>query len=100
MERFFFGTKEWKSLVCTQDGEVGEDLFWFASLASIVHMVFGVLVFSSIMFVSTLDAVPVLVWYAVSAGVSHAVLIIKLAEMRLDLAKGDAAEGTVEVVMS
>lgn len=70
-----------------QDGSVGEILFWPASLGGIVHMVIGLMVFSSLLFVGALDAIPVLLRYAASAGVCQAILLVELADIRLDLAE-------------
>jgi hypothetical protein len=81
----FFESDSWKTLVRGKDGSLGEVLFWSASLAGIVHMVFGVIVLSSLLFVAAMDALPVLIRYTVSACVCQAVLLVELAAMRLDL---------------
>ncbi|KAF2241928.1 hypothetical protein BU26DRAFT_584808 [Trematosphaeria pertusa] len=81
-----FGSRRWQCLVRGQDGKFGELLFWLASLTGIGHIMFGVLVFSSLIFVGALDALPVLARYAVSAAVCQAILLLELAGMRLDMA--------------
>jgi hypothetical protein len=79
-------TSGWKQLVQGEDTRIGECLFWLASLLSIVHMLFGVLVFASLLFIAALDALPVVARYAVSVGICEGILLVELAGMRLDIA--------------
>lgn len=81
-----FESINWKRLVRGQDSIIGESLLWLASLAGILHMIFGVLVLSSLLFVGAVDAIPVLMRYAASAVICHAILSVELASMWLDLA--------------
>ncbi|KAF2689802.1 hypothetical protein K458DRAFT_427891 [Lentithecium fluviatile CBS 122367] len=88
------GSRRWESLARGQDSRVGEVLLWLASLTGIGHMVFGMLVFSSLIFVGALDGLPVLARYAVSAAICQAIMLLELAGMRLDLASVEVTPTT------
>lgn len=77
---------DWRRVVLGRGSMIGEILLWPASVAGIVHMMFGVLVLSSLLFVSAVDAIPVLIRYAVSAITCQAIVVLILASMQLDLA--------------
>lgn len=55
---------------------------WCTSTATVIHIVFGTLVFASTLFVSTQDATTVIVRYFASALVCRIVLMYELAGMR------------------
>ena len=78
---------QWKCVVNGQDGIIGETLFSLASLAGIGHIFFGVMVFSSLMFVGVLDTLPIVARYGISAVVCQAIVHLELASMRLDIQK-------------
>ena len=65
-----------------EDGVLSESLFWFASLCAVVHMVYGVLELSSLVFIDALEALKVFVRYAVSASACQFILLLELMEMR------------------
>ena len=68
-----------------EDDVVSEALFWVASFCAIIQMIFGILVLSSLVFISVFEAISVFVLYAVSAVLCQFVLSLELANMRHDL---------------
>lgn len=77
---------EWKYVVANgQDGIISEILFFLASAAGILHYIFGVLVFSSLVFVGALDTLPIVARYAASSVVCQAILLFELAGLRADV---------------
>lgn len=76
---------DWKPVIHGEDGTAGEILWWSASLGSILHMIFGVLVYSSLLLVAIPSALPILIRYATSAGICQAILLSELAKMRIEL---------------
>lgn len=70
-----------------EDNVLSEVLFWLSSLFAIVHMIFGILELSSLVFISTLEALEVFTVYAVSALFCQLVLLLELANMRYELSK-------------
>ncbi|KAI4180424.1 MAG: hypothetical protein LQ346_006998 [Caloplaca aetnensis] len=85
-----------------QDTLLSETLLWLASLSAIVHILFGVLVLSSLVFISALEAVWIFWLYALSALVCHFVLSCELASMRLELGRAveDSSKEHREVLRS
>jgi len=69
----------------SKDCVVSEALFWLSSLFSIGHLTFGILVLSSLMFISALEALQMFSLYAVSAALCKLVLLLKLSSIRLEL---------------
>jgi len=57
-------------------------LSWFTSTGSVLHIMFGTLVFSSILFISTRDAAFVVLRFVLSAVICRAVLMLELSGMR------------------
>lgn len=55
---------------------------WFTSTGSVLHIMFGTLVFSSILFISTRDAAYVVLRFVLSAVICRAVLMLELSGMR------------------
>lgn len=53
-----------------------------ADVMSFVHLVFGTLVFSSLMFIATLDATKIVLRYMVSGLLCRFVLLYELSGMR------------------
>lgn len=76
--------RNWREMVVREDGMIGETLIWVASMAGIMHMIFATMVFSSLLLLTTRDAMPILVRYAASAFASQMILVSELAIMRLD----------------
>ena len=68
-------------------GVICEVLLWLASLSAVIHLTFGILVLSSLVFISTIEAVQVLVRYAASALMCQFVLLLELAMMRCELSR-------------
>lgn len=67
-------------------------LAWFTSMGTVLHIVYGTLLFSSIIFISTGDAVLVVVRYLSSTLVCRAIVMFELSGLRqvLDRQKGDS----------
>jgi hypothetical protein len=84
-------SNHWKCIVNSQNQVMSEILFLLASLASILHMVFGVLVFSSLIFVGVLDTLPIVIRYGTSAAICQAILLLELASMRLDIQREEVS---------
>jgi hypothetical protein len=57
-------------------------LSWFTSTGSVLHIMFGTLVFSSFLFISTRDAAFVVLRFVLSAVICRAVLMLELSGMR------------------
>jgi hypothetical protein len=74
-----------KSISTTKDSILSESLFWMASVCAVVHMIYGILVLSSLVFISALEALQVLVLYAVSAILCQLILLLELANMNHEL---------------
>jgi hypothetical protein len=70
-------------------------LAWFTSMGTVLHIIYGTLVFSSILFISTGDAVIVVVRYLSSTLVCRAMVMFELSGLRqaLDRQKGDSQSG-------
>lgn len=68
-----------------QDNVLSEALLWLATLIAVLHMVVGVLVLASLLFISALEAMGVFALYALSALVCQLVLNLELASMRFEL---------------
>ncbi|KAL9016879.1 MAG: hypothetical protein Q9185_005782 [Variospora sp. 1 TL-2023] len=68
-----------------RDTLLSEILLWLASLSAIIHILFGVLVLSSLVFISALEAVGIFGLYTLEAVICHFVLSCELASMRLEL---------------
>jgi hypothetical protein len=56
-----------KLLSTTKDSIPSEVLFWMASASATTHMTYGILVLSSLLFISALEALQVFSLYALSA---------------------------------
>lgn len=82
---FVVQSEDWKCIVNGQDSITVEALFLLASLVGIVHMFFGVMVFSSLMFIGVLDTLPIVARYAISALICQTILRFILASIRLDI---------------
>ena len=65
-------------------------LAWFTSMVTVLHIIYGTLLFSSILFISTPDAVIVVVRYLSSTLVCRAMVMFELSGLRqaLDRQKG------------
>ncbi|ETI27369.1 hypothetical protein G647_09559 [Cladophialophora carrionii CBS 160.54] len=57
-------------------------LSWFTSMGTVLHIVYGTLVFSSILFISTSDAVTVVARYLASTLVCRAIVMYELSGLR------------------
>ena len=57
-------------------------LIWVALILAYAHWIFGTLVFSSTLFIGTLDAFGVIARYLASALICRMVLLVELAGMR------------------
>lgn len=62
-----------------------EILFWLAQATVVVHMVFGIFVLSSLVFISALESVQVFARYAVNVVLCQVVVQIELATIRTAL---------------
>lgn len=69
----------------TVDGPATEIVFWLATFLTVLQMIYGIVVFSSLLFVSFLDACPILLRYGISASICHLLLLVELSAMRIDL---------------
>lgn len=77
-----------------RDNILSQGLFWMASFSAVVHMTFGVLVLSSLVFIGALEALQIFIVYAVSVMVCQLILLLELANMRYELdlaARSDVA---------
>ncbi|KIW66519.1 hypothetical protein PV04_05847 [Phialophora macrospora] len=63
-------------------------LSWFTSILTVLHIVYGTLVFSSILFISTSDAVTVVARYLSSTLVCRAIVMYELSGLRQVLSQG------------
>ena len=61
---------------------VSSSLHWLAGVMSFIHGVFGVLVFSSLLFVSIVDALVILLRYLASLLVCRAIIAFEISGMR------------------
>jgi hypothetical protein len=70
-------------------------LAWFTSMCTVLHIIYGTLVFSSILFISTRDALLVVVRYLLSTLICRATVMFELSGLRqvLDGQKGDSQSG-------
>ena len=64
-----------------------ELLFFIASACAPAHLVFGVLDLSSLIFISTLEALQLFVWYLFSAVLCQLILTMELAIMRYEMSR-------------
>ena len=78
-------SEAFKSISSTKDGISSEGLFWMASVCAVIHMIYGILVLSSLVFISALEALQVFALYAVSAISCQFILLLELANMRHEL---------------
>lgn len=62
-----------------------EILLWVASFCAVIHLTIGVLVLSSLVFISATEAFQVFLQYALSAVVCKIIMNMELANMRYDL---------------
>lgn len=69
----------------TKDTCITEILFWIANFMSVIQTLFGTAVLSSLLFVSFLDALPILVRYGVSAATCNVLLRLELGGLRRKL---------------
>ena len=74
------------------DNVLSEALLRLSALCAIIHMGFGILVLSSLIFISALEAIQIFVMYATSALMCHVVLLMELAMMRYEMSKNEEAE--------
>jgi len=74
------------------DNVMSEALLRLSALCAIIHMGFGILVLSSLIFISALEAIQIFVMYATSALMRHVVLLMELAMMRYEMSKYEEAE--------
>lgn len=65
-----------------QDGFLTEILFGVSNFMGIVQLVFGTIVLSALLFISFLDALPILLRYGASATMCNLLLRLELAELR------------------
>lgn len=75
-----------------QDKVLSQAILWLATLFVIFHMMLGVLVLSSLIFISALEAVSIFCRYALSVVVCQLILSMELANMRFEL--GQVVEST------
>jgi hypothetical protein len=70
-------------------------LAWFTSVCTVLHIIYGTLLFSSILFIETPDAVIVVIRYLSSTLVCRAIVMFELSGLRqvLDRQKGDSQSG-------
>jgi len=84
-----------------EDGVLSEVLFWLASLCAILHMIFGILVLSSLVFISALEALQVFAMYVASVFLCQFILLLELANMRYELSKeldaGPTSSGITQI---
>jgi len=64
------------------EGRIAVCLNWAAVLLAYAHWISGTLVFSSTLFIGTLDAVAVIARYLASALLCRMILLVELAGMR------------------
>lgn len=80
-----FLSEKFKQLRTSKDGPISEAISWFASLYAVVHLVCGILVLSSLMFISALEAIEVFALYATCAVTCKLILLLELENVRHDL---------------
>ena len=71
-----------REVLTGHDNIVSESLFWLASLSAIIHMIFGVLVLSSLVFIGAREALQVFVMYASSAFLCQFIVLLELGRIR------------------
>lgn len=64
---------------------LSETLFWIASLFAVIHLIFGVLVLSSLVFISATEAIRVFLLFILTVVVCQIVVNMELANMRYEL---------------
>lgn len=92
--RSILQSQVFKSMDKARDNILSQGLFWMASFSAVVHMTFGVLVLSSLVFIGALEALQIFIVYAVSVMVCQLILLLELANMRYELdlaARSDVA---------
>lgn len=70
-----------------KDSFLSELLLLIASACALAHLVFGVLDLSSLLFISTLEALQLFVWYLFSASLWQFILAMELALMRYEISR-------------
>jgi len=80
------------------DNVLSEASLRLSALCAIIHMGFGILVLSSLIFISALEAIQIFVMYATSALMCHVVLLMELAMMRYEICKNEEAERSAGAV--
>lgn len=80
------------------DNVLSEASLRLSALRAIIHMGFGILVLSSLIFISALEAIQIFVMYATSALMCHVVLLMELAMMRYEICKNEEAERSAGAV--
>jgi hypothetical protein len=70
-------------------------LAWFTSTGTVLHIIYGTLLFSSLLFISTSDAVVVVLRYLLSTWACRAMVMFELSGLRqvLDRQKEDSRSG-------
>ncbi|OQN95372.1 hypothetical protein B0A48_18478 [Cryoendolithus antarcticus] len=66
---------------------------WFTATGTVLHLVYGVLVFSSLLFISVQDAAAVVIRYLASAVLSRALVMYEISGMRQASRSSDATDG-------
>lgn len=64
------------------DGRLAVSLNWVAVMLGYAHWIFGTLLFSSALFIATLDAFGVIARYIASALICRMILLVEIAGMR------------------
>ena len=80
-------SRTYRRVSAGDDTLVSDVLFCMASLCAIVHMAFGILELSSLIFIGALEALQVFALYAVSALLCQLILLLELANMRYELSR-------------
>lgn len=70
------------TLICKKESYLFLFLSWCTSTLTVLHITYGVLMFSSLLFISVQDAVSVVGRYFISAIVCRAIVAFELAGMR------------------
>ena len=84
-----FHSETFRSIKEGKDTVLSEALFSLASFFTIVHLIYGILDLSSLVFISALEAAEVFGMYAISVLVCQMLVVPELARIRHSLCKTD-----------
>lgn len=101
-----FWKTEWVPAVCQdnirtvsfEEGKIYVAWSWFLSTSTVIHILFGSLVLSGLLFIGPRDALIVIFRYVVSVLICRILVMFELAGIRQNYVPEDDRRGSLEVV--